>query len=222
MGIRERIAFWSQFRRRYAATGAVQPSSRFLAREMTAPMRRDPRPAGVPRNIVEMGPGTGAVTRRIGEAMRAGDRLDCYEINPDFADFLGAAVASEPGYAAVRERIRIHCSPAEEAAPAGPVDFVICSIPLNNLPAPAVRRILATAVEMLGDSGWLTYFEYPWLPRLRGLFVGAEERRRIAAVREAKSEFLGDGIRTRLVLLNLPPARAIHIPASDRPYGEVD
>jgi phosphatidylethanolamine/phosphatidyl-N-methylethanolamine N-methyltransferase len=220
VSIRERIAFWSQFRREFVATGAIQPSSRFLAREMTRPMRRDPRPPGMPRNIVEMGPGTGAITRHIARTMRAGDRLDCYEINPRFASFLERAVGSHAAYAQARDRIRVHCTPAEEAAPTGPVDFVICSIPLNNLPPVAVRRIFVTGFEMLEHRGWFTYFEYPWLPQIRGLFASAEERRRSERVRDVKREFASESALSHLALLNLPPARAVHIPGGPRPYGE--
>jgi len=67
---------------------------------MTEPLR-DRRPDGGVR-IVEMGPGTGAITRGILEAMRPDDQLDCFELNPDFADYLRQLVASDPIFDAYR------------------------------------------------------------------------------------------------------------------------
>lgn len=215
MSIRERVEFWRQFRRELVATGAVQPSSRFLAREMTAPMRRDPRPRHTARRIVEMGPGTGAVTRSIAEAMRPHDRLDAYEINPRFAHYLESAVASAPEYRHARDRIAVHCAPAESAEVDRPVDFVICSIPLNNLPPATVRAVFRAGFAMLGDHGWFTYFEYPGLPRLKARLSSRPERRRVREVREAKAGLSGPDAVRRLVPLNIPPARAVHVPATN-------
>ena len=43
--ISEHLAFLKQFRERFESTGAVAPSSRFLARAMTRPFGRRSRPA---------------------------------------------------------------------------------------------------------------------------------------------------------------------------------
>jgi len=207
---KERLAFWRQFQDQFASTGAIQPSSRFLARAMTEPLR-DQRPAGGVR-IVEMGPGTGAVTRRIVEAMFPNDRLDCFELNPDFADYLRQLVASDPSFAARRQQIRIHTGDAGRAQITEPADFVICSVPLNNLPGEAVSAILEAGRRVLAGQGWFTYFEYVLLPRLHRATAAASERDRILAVRELKSAFHTDAAWSQLVLLNLPPARAVHVP----------
>lgn len=169
-----------------------------------------------------MGPGTGAVTRAIAQAMRPGDVLDCYELNPGFAAFLAKRVAEARDYRGVRDRIRVHAAAAEEASLTESIDFVICSIPLNNLTPEQARRILAVGVDLLGARGWFTYFEYPLLPALRSLVATAEERRRIDGVRELKAAFENERTRTRLVLRNLPPARAIHVPIHARPHDELD
>ena len=207
----DRSAFWRQFWTESRATGAVQPSSRYLAREMTARLRdatdRDSR------LIVEMGPGTGAVTRAIAASMSPADSLDCYEINPRFAAHLREAVAHEPGYSSVRDRIEVHCRPAEEAPTATAVDFVICSVPLNNLEPELVQRIFDTGMSMLHGRGWFTFFEYPWLPELRRLTAPSSERRRLREVKDVKRRFRGDHAQSLVVLRNLPPARAVHVPA---------
>lgn len=210
----ERLAFLTQFRAEFAATGAVQPSSRFLAREMASRLRQHVAVSpGQAVHVVEMGPGTGAVTRAIAAAMGPADRLDCWEINARFADFLRRRVETEPAFAGARARITVHCAAAQEAYLADPADFVICSVPLNNLPATAVEAIFTRGFELLSPGGTFTFFEYPVLPRLKYLFADAAERQRIDAITAVKERFRRRGSRTRIVPINIPPARAVHIDA---------
>lgn len=221
MSLRERIAFLTQFRRQIVTTGAVQPSSRYLAREMTAPLRRARREApGANRTIVEMGPGTGAVTTAIATAMGPRDTLHCYEINPEFAEFLRERIRTRPEYAAVRDRITVHCAPAQEARPGGPVEFVICSVPLNNLPAAIVDSIFDRGFELLSTGGWFTYFEYPVLPRIKRWLSRDPERTRIDEVAAAKRSRKAAVRESAIVLRNIPPARAVHLQVeATRPAG---
>ena len=208
----ERLAFLRQFRHQFASTGAIQPSSRFLARAMTEPLR-DRRPGGGVR-IVEMGPGTGAVTRGIVKNMQPEDRLDCFELNPDFASYLRQLVASAPVFDERRGQTTIHTGDASHAEIDAPADFVICSVPLNNLPSEAVAAILDAGRRLLAGQGCFTYFEYALLPRLHSATADSAERERIRAVKALKADFRAGDSWSRLVMLNLPPARAVHVPIS--------
>lgn len=172
---------------------------------------------GKPLRIVEMGPGTGAVTRSIAAAMGEQDRLDCYEINADFAEFLRRAVANDAEYHAVADRIVVHSMAAQEATAGHAVDAVVCSVPLNNLPGPVVTEIFECGIRLLRGNGTFTYFEYPWLLSLRRPMVGAEERRRIDEVGAVKRRMNRHRESATLVLRNLPPARAVHLRFNDEP-----
>src|SRR5205807_4789590 len=76
--------FFRECRRHFRTTGAVLPSSRFLARALVKQLRG---PRG-PARILEVGPGTGSVTVEIARRMLSGDRLDAVEINGHFARLL--------------------------------------------------------------------------------------------------------------------------------------
>jgi len=69
--------FFREFRHHFRTTGAILPSSRFLARALVRHLR-GPR---APSRILEVGPGTGSVTCEIARRMLPGDRLDAVEIN---------------------------------------------------------------------------------------------------------------------------------------------
>ena len=90
-----------------------------------------------PVQVVEMGPGTGAITLEIARLLRPGDRLDCYEIDDGFASYLRERVATDELFEAIRDGVRVHVMPAQEARLDSAAQFVICSMPLNNL-APAL------------------------------------------------------------------------------------
>src|SRR5271156_6974107 len=65
-------------------TGAVAPSGRALARAMAA--AAGPPPHGL---VVELGPGTGPVTRSLIDAGVARERLVLIEYDPGFCRLLG-------------------------------------------------------------------------------------------------------------------------------------
>jgi phosphatidylserine decarboxylase len=219
MPLRERIAFWRQFRADFETTGAVQPSSRFLARAMAEPIRhRRAAAPDVALSILELGPGTGAVTAGVVAAMGADDRLDCYEINPRFVAFLRGRIDRDPTFASARDRVVVHCRAAQDVPSDARYDFVVCSVPLNNLDAEVVDAIFDAGFRVLRDAGTFTYFEYPVLPSVKATFAPRHERERIRAVSAIKSRRADrHGRRSRVVLLNLPPARACHLGA---PSGE--
>ncbi len=157
-----------------------------------------------------MGSGTGAVTCEIARLLRPGDALDCYEIDAGFAQYLRQRVATDRQFEAARDSIRVHASPAQTAEAEDRIDFVICSVPLNNFEPAGVQEIFDAGAQLLHGRGWFTYFEYVALPSLRRLFVSAKESARIDAVRRAKREYDAAGVETQIVWANVPPARAVH------------
>ena len=76
--------FLRECRHHFQDTGALLPSSPFLARALVAELRK---PRG-PARILEVGPGTGAVTAQILRHMQLGDHLDAVELNGHFVALL--------------------------------------------------------------------------------------------------------------------------------------
>ena len=94
MRLSEWRIFFGEFRRNFRTTGAVLPSGRRLSAAL-AHFVRDGNHAG-PRRILEVGPGTGAVTRHIITAMRPEDQLDLVELNTSFVDCLRQRFLDDP------------------------------------------------------------------------------------------------------------------------------
>jgi phospholipid N-methyltransferase len=213
MSLRERIAFLSQMRTDFEHTGALQPSSRFLARAMAEPLRRwhADNGDGCARTL-EIGPGTGAVTRAVAAAMGPRDELVCYEINTEFARLLGDALRHDEALAAVADRVTVRVAPAQELDAVERFDVAVCSAPLNNFDAATIDAILAAMLAALSAGGRATFFEYLWFPALRRALAGGATARRLADAEAVKRRWLSlHGRGSRIVLRNLPPARVHHL-----------
>jgi phospholipid N-methyltransferase len=164
-------------------TGALVPSQRFLVDQMIAPV-----PADYRGEVVELGAGNGALTRRLAARCPRARVLAC-EINPVLARDTAENVAA----AGLSSRVQVISDAAENVLPrlqrrgGRKVDFVISGIPLGILSKERVFRLIDIICQSLGPGGMYIQFQYSLL-----------DRRKIRA-RFSK-------LRTVPVLLNLPPA----------------
>lgn len=195
--------FWREFRRSFHTTGAVAPSGRALAEALA----RSACQLDSPRKVLEVGPGTGVVTRRLAERWRTGDRLDLVEINPAFAELLEAKLAAHRDYEPLRPGARVICAAIEEARLDAPYDAVISGLPLNNFSADTVERILRILTGALRPGGTLSFFEYAGIRQAKTLVSRGDERRRLQGVGRALSTLLpAHSSQRETVWLNVPPA----------------
>src|SRR5215831_922962 len=83
LAMNQHVKFIGTFLRKPIATGAIAPSSRWLADLMTSDMNLDKA-----KTVVELGPGTGAFTQAIQEKLSPEALFLAIELNPEFADHL--------------------------------------------------------------------------------------------------------------------------------------
>jgi phospholipid N-methyltransferase len=195
--------FFKEFRRDFHHTGAVLPSGQFLARELARPLM-GPRP---PFAVLEVGPGTGAVTCVIARHLRADDRLDAVEINANFAELLQKRVNEDPAFVTCRDRVRILNAPLQDVPGEAVYDLIVSGLPLNNFSVAEVRSVFAAYRRLLKPSGTLCYFEYAFVRRIKTPFAGRSERYRLARLGGVLKRYI-DKHQTecRRVWLNAPPA----------------
>lgn len=170
------------FLRRWLANplqmGSIVPSSPILGRRIAALVERAPDEV-----VVELGAGTGAVTRALLDGGVPPERLVVVEIVPEMARHLARSL---PGVTVI-EGDAFALADALPAALHGKVGTAICGIPLVLLPIEQQRRFVAAVEAVAPGRGFLLYTycatsPLPW--KALGL----------AARREA------------FTLLNLPPA----------------
>jgi phosphatidylethanolamine/phosphatidyl-N-methylethanolamine N-methyltransferase len=177
--------FLKRWLRRPLAMGAVVPSGRLLAEAMAETTKAVL--AGRPGHVVELGAGTGEVTKALLAAGLAPERLALVERDPELARFLRGHF---PGPRIIEgDAARLPRLLADHEVT--PVAAVVSSLPLLSLPAGIVQSIVGGVFEALPRGAALVQFTYgptPPVPR---------------AVRERLHL---DGAHGKRIWRNVPPA----------------
>ena len=206
--------FFRQFRENFHTTGSIAPSSRWLAQALArfvAGPGGDGSGNGHPRRILEVGPGTGAVTHWILPDLGQRDRLDLVEMNDQFVAHLHDRFNTESTWQDVEPRTRILHMPIQDLAAEGGYDAIVSGLPLNNFSGELVEQLLQTLVG-LSPGGTLSFFEYVAVRQAKLLVARGDERTRLAAISGHLGRLLGaDEFRRDCVLRNVPPAWVHHV-----------
>ena len=163
-------------------TGAVAPSSPKLAAAMARWLPSDPE-----SYVLELGPGTGAVTEALIERGLREDRLVAIENNPKLARLLHkrfprAHIITGDAWD-LDGLLREHAEPIES------VGAVISSLPLVNFPPEQAERLAEKIRTVLEPQGtWVQYSYHIHKRRTRGT---------------SRFHLLA----SKIVWFNLPPAR---------------
>ncbi|HEX3868795.1 MAG TPA: methyltransferase domain-containing protein [Pirellulales bacterium] len=203
--------FFREFVQNFHTTGAVLPSSRFLGSALTRYVAAHPSDRR-PRAILEVGPGTGAVTSCLVNRLAPDDRLTLVELNESFVTHLRGRFASEPSFARVADKTQIIHDRLENLDAAHPFDVIVSGLPLNNFSVSDVEQILSTLGRLLAVGGTLSFFEYIAVRTARCYVGSRKQRQRLRGISRAlESLFAERRIRRQWVWANFPPAWVHHV-----------
>ena len=153
--LRDDLRFGFQWAVKPRSVGAIAPSGRQLARAMAAQV--DP---ALPGSVVELGPGTGVITRALIERGIAEERLILIEFNRDFAVLLRKRFPK----ARVLEGDAFALARTVRALGEAPLAAVVSGLPLVNQPMYRRLRLLAQALSLCDRRGAFVQFSYHLLP----------------------------------------------------------
>lgn len=147
------LEFFLGFLRNPKEVGSVIPSSRFLIRRILECGSVADR-----RVIVELGPGTGVLTRELLHAMPRNGRLVAVEINTDFVGLL-AREFDDPRLTVCEghstDLVACLAQAGEESA-----DLVVSGIPFSTMTQGEGRRTLEAAREILAPGGRFVAYQF--------------------------------------------------------------
>lgn len=144
------LVFFRSWLQNPKAIGALAPSSPKLSQLMASPVD----PANTP--VLEIGAGTGAVTRALLERNVRPDRLFIVERDPSLVAFLRREF---PG-------VRVRCGEAAHVGrilsseSVGKVNTVVSSVPLRNLALRDRIRLVRAMMGALTNGGQLIQYTY--------------------------------------------------------------
>ena len=167
-------------------TGAIAPSSKYLARDFTKVLFSNrEEDEETPVRVLEIGPGTGSLTKLIIPALRTQDHFDIVELNKDFYRMISWKY---------RHLHNVHTYHANilDFEPEAPYDFIFSSLPYEGIPRKVSKEIWEKKLQMCKAGSYITYYKYINIKRFRCKFE-----------KEVVSRFCCN---EKLVLRNLPPA----------------
>lgn len=176
--------FFKRFLQRGKGVASLVPSSASLARAVCGPLT-DQRPM----TVLELGAGTGAITREALRRLHPQSRLIAVEIDPEFARVLRESCPR----AEVVEADAAELAGVLASMGVARVDAVLNGLPMPSLPRPLVGRVLSAVAAVTDERtpvSQITVMPLVYLPLYRKWF------------REVRFEW---------VVANFPPAGVYHL-----------
>jgi phospholipid N-methyltransferase len=167
-------------------TGSIAPSSKFLAQDLVSHLKeRVSCDECKPLKILEVGPGTGPLTKQIVKHLRPKDKLDVVEIHKKFFQIVKSRYR--------QQNLQVHHADILQFQPDYKYDFIFSSLPYENMPEEISREIWKKKLTLCSDEASISYFKY-------------------VKFRNFKSDFEEEVVKKygrdkKVVLLNLPPAK---------------
>lgn len=151
--------------------GSFAPSSKHLAQAMIKYLDPDR-----PQRILEVGAGTGAITKQIAQCIRKDHHVDVVEIFPSFARLLTRRFQNF-------SNIEIHCLDVLQLKNFESYDVIVSSLPFNSLPAPLTKALIEHLIKLAKDGAMLSFFEYKSLSQLVSYFLSENTLRQYKETR---------------------------------------
>ena len=206
--IAEHTIFWQELRRNFRHTGSVLPSGRFLSAALARYVRSIPGE----KRILEVGPGTGVVTRAIIKRTSRGDRLDLVELNDRFVEILNGRIASDRKFQKPGVQVQVFHAPVESLQVEQPYDLIVSGLPLNNFDVPLIEKIFGAFERLCKPGGIVSFFEYAGVRPARALVGQGKERERFRAIHGLlRDKLRKHEIRREWIWPNVPPAWVHHM-----------
>lgn len=166
--------------------GAIAPSSKFLAKDLVEQLKNQlAQKVCPPLNILEIGPGTGPLTKQIAKLLRPNDRLDVVEIHDHFYEIVSKRYS--------RSNISVHHKDILQFDAGRTYDYIFSSLPYEAMPESLIREIWQKKLLLCNAKAYICYFKYVSFRKFKCNF---EE----AVVEKYQSN-------KKIVLRNLPPAK---------------
>lgn len=213
--MKQYLTFLKEFGANRDSVGAVVPATSQLGDTLSKFLANKDK---TPRSILEVGPGTGTITKQIITKLNRGDELVLVEVNHQFCQLLDEKIKGD--WKSILEGIncQIECCVMEDLDPSRKFDFIISSLPLNNFSHQEVKSILDSYQKLLNPDGKLSYYEYLYVREIQkklSLLRHNEDRLNTYALLE---NFIQNyQVEAEDVYANFPPAVARHFSFQRRP-----
>lgn len=141
------LLFFKKFFRHGTKIASIAPSSKWLSRATVSNV--DWANAGV---VVELGAGTGPITRVIAERARPETRVVVLERDPDFSGLLRDRFGHLPNFDVIEGDVRDLAGMLKDRG-IGRVDHVVSGLPVPSFPKDLQRDLFRVVRDVLAPEG---------------------------------------------------------------------
>ena len=159
MPIKNRLSFIKQYITKPRTVGAVLPSSKYLADEMTGNINFNKAEC-----IVEYGPGTGVFTDNIIKQKKSNTIVLLFENNLEFYNLLNDKYSDVANIYIINDSAE-HVGKYLQHHDIDFADYVISGLPFASLPQEVSTKILRQTKEYLKPGGSFITFQYTLLKK---------------------------------------------------------
>jgi len=175
-----------QFVKNVKKTGAIAPSSKFLVKDLVEHLwNYMNNTADEPVRILELGPGTGALTKEILKCIRPCDHFDTVELDRYFYFHLLKKYR--------HQNLNLYNDNFLEFDSNRPYDFIFSSLPYETMPESLSYSIWQKKLDLSKPEAYISYYKYVNFRKFKCEF----EKKIVDRYKTNKT----------FVFLNLPPAR---------------
>lgn len=157
----------------------------------------------MPLRYLEVGAGSGALTKSLVRHLNEGDTLDIVELDPQFCKKLKRKYAHLPNINVYEASILDYDQKN--------YDVVVTSLPLNSFKSSLVDQILLKYKSLVKSGGYISYFEYMGLGNLKKRYLLGKSQADFKTLLLLKNSFVNSYCtEIEKIWWNVPPARVFH------------
>jgi phospholipid N-methyltransferase len=179
--------------------GAFAPSTARLADAMTRFVSPDIK------NILEVGAGTGAITKSLVKKMIPSQTAEVVEIFPGLSRLLQMRFGQYPS-------IAIHCTDIMHFEAKAPYDLIISSLPFNAFLPDLTQAVIDRLIALAKPGAYFSFFEYKILQGMMPFVMPKTKLEQFYGSRAIIEQFIARyQFDEEVVNFNIPPAVVHHL-----------
>ncbi len=175
--------------------GTFAPSSSALAKAMTKLVDKK-----IPQTVLEVGAGTGAITKHLINQTSPQHKVDIVEIMPKLTRLLRMRFAKQAG-------LSIYGTDLLHFVSKHKYDVIISSLPFNSLHPILTKALIDQLLNLAKPGAYLAFFEYKSMQKFMPFFLPKSAFQQFTESRQIIHDFITRyQVDEQTVNFNMPPA----------------
>jgi len=200
------LVFFTNFTKKSKQIGSIIPSSKDLAKKLSSKVKKE---SSKPKNILEVGSGTGSITEELVKILDKNDNLVLVELDKEFCEVLKNKIKKWESSENC-PNIKLFEGNILDLDEIDSFDNIICCLPFNSFPIELTTQIFQKFKKLLLNKGYVSYFEY--MGGKKVLYYIMNEKEKVKKIMKYYDENIEKFVKDLdKSYFNIPPALVRHL-----------